>query len=1073
MLVLFQIALFAQSRTIKGTVKDSKTNETLPGVTVLVEGTTNATTTDIKGEYTINVEGEGKKLMISSVGYLTQVVPADKDVIDIAFAPNTTMLNETVVTALGISREKKTLGYATQEISGDQLSDVKSGNFLNQISGKVAGVQIKNSGNLGGSTNILIRGTTSILGNNQALFIVDGVPIDNSTANSTLQSRAGYDYGNPVSDINPDEIESMNVLKGAAATALYGARAANGVVLITTKKGKLAAEGKKRFGVTLNSNVTMGVIDKSTFPKYQNKYGAGYGPYYDGPGSHWFLEDVKGDGTADDLVVPYTEDASMGAAFDPNLMVYQWDAFVPGSKNYHKATPWVAAGKEGPISFFNKAYGATNGVTLDGASDKGTFRVSYSNSNQTGIMPNSSLKKNTVGFNGGFDLTDKLSVGVSGNYISNTAVGRNETGYNQNIMANYRQWWETNVKVVDLKEAYDNTKLNYGWNPAISSDPTVPIFWDNPYFQRYESYENDKRNRFYGNVTLNYKINSMLSVMGRASIDQYSYLQEERIAVGSVPKPAFGIGGATVGSGYSRLNKNFRENNYDLMVNFHKELNEKFSLTALLGTNIRRSNMNSIYASTNGGLVVPKLYSISNSKETPNASIERDENIGVNGFFGSASLGYKRFLFVDVTARQDYSSTLPAAKNHFFYPGVSASFVFSEKLKQFTWLDFGKLRANYAKVGNDAPYASIKDTYAKPIAFGGTTLFSLPNTKNNQNLKPEISTTMETGLEMIFFKRRLGFDVSLYNKKTVDQIVPVAISTATGFSSKFVNAGTVVNKGIEIILYGTPVQGKNFSWKVQANFARNRNKVVELYEGVKNLQIATFQGGITMNATLGESYGALQGTDYVYLNGQKVIGADGYYKKTSTTNNIIGNVNPDFNAGITNTFIYKAWALSFLIDMQKGGDVYSLDMYYGLATGLYEETAGTNDLGNPVRNTLANGGGVVLDGVTANGQKNTKRVAGDDYRLNGYAKNPDKAFIYDASYVKLREITISYKIPFKKESFFSNATVGLVGSNLWIIFKNLPNADPEAGLSSGNVQGYQTGVMPTTRNYGFNLKLQF
>nr|MBA3706943.1 TonB-dependent receptor [Bacteroidota bacterium] len=677
-----------------------------------------------------------------------------------------------------------------------------------------------------------------------------------------------------------------------------------------------------------------------------------------------------------------------------------------------------------------------------------------------------------VGFNGGIDLTDKFNVGVAANYVSTSCVGRNETGYNNNIMSMFRQWWETNVNVADMEEIYNDTKKNYGWNPASSSDPAVPIFWDNPYFQRFESFESDKRDRLYGNVTLNYKVNNIISILGRAAVDQYGYVQEERVAMGSVPK-RFGIGGADAGSGYSRLNKNFRETNFDLMVNLKKDLNEKFSLTGLLGTNIRRTYSNTIFASTNGGLVIPKFYSISNSKEVPNASVESEEAIGVNGFFGSGSLGYKHFLYLDVTARQDYSSTLPASKNHFFYPGISASFVFSEKLKNLTWLDFGKVRVNYAKVGNDAPFASVSNTYTKPISFGSTPLFSLPITRNNPELEAELSSTAEAGLEMIFFKKRLGFDFTVYNKKTEKQIVPVTVSTATGYSSKFVNAGVIQNRGIEISLYGTPVQRKKFSWTVQVNFGKNKNKVLELYEGVKNLQISSFQGGVTLNATLDESYGSLKGTDYVYLNGQKVVGADGYYKKTTTTDNVIGNINPDFNMGITNTFTYKNWAMSFLVDMQKGGDIFSLDLYYGLATGLYEETAGNNDLGNPVRNTLAQGGGVILDGVTADGKTNTKRVAGDDYRLNGYAKNPDKAFIYDASYVKLREVVISYRIPFKSESFFSNASIGIVGNNLWIIFKNLPYADPETGLSSGNVQGYQTGVLPTTRNFGLNLKLQF
>jgi TonB-linked SusC/RagA family outer membrane protein len=1080
--VLLQVAVFAQGKVIKGTITDSKTKETLPGVTVLVEGTTVATSTNMNGEFTINVDGEGKKLVISSIGYVSKTIDANQDVINVSLDADAKLLTETVVTALGVSRDKKSLGYASQEIGGDQLNAVKSSNFVNQISGKIAGVQIKNSGNMGGSTNIIIRGTTSMTGNNQALFIVDGVPIDNGRTNQTSRNQArgesGYDYGSPVADINPEDIETMNVLKGGAATALYGSRAANGVVIITTKKGKAMASGRKRYGVTLSSGVTMGVVDKSTFVKYQNKYGGGYGPFYDGDGGYWFMEDANHDGTVtnDEKVVPYTEDASYGPKFDPSLNVYQWDSFVPGSKNYGKKTPWVGAGDNGPITFFNKAWQYSNGITVEGATDKSNVRVSYSNENQTGILPNSSMKKNNFGFGGGISLNDNLRVDATANYVNNAARGRNATGYNGNIVSNFRQWWQTNVNLADQKSIYDQTGLNYSWNPASSDDPLVPIFWNNPYFEREESYTTDVRDRIFGNVALNYKVNDMFSFLGRVALDQYTTIQEERMAKGSVPNP-FGISptgvvNPTAGSGYSRLNKNFRETNFDFIVNFKKDLTEDFNLTALLGTNIRRSTSNTIFAATNGGIVVPKLYSLENSVEIPNASPEVKQLIGVNGFFASASLGYKRFLYLDVTARQDYSSTLPADNNHFFYPAVSGSFLFSEKMKGATWLDYGKVRLNYAKVGNDGPFASTGDYYNKPPAFSNVAFFSLPNTKSNANVKPEISSTAEAGLEMAFLKKRLGFDFSVYSKNTVDQIVPVTVSPTTGYTSKFVNAGTILNKGIELSVNITPVQQKDFKWTINLNFAKNVNKVTKLYEGVNNLQLANFQGGVTLNASLNEPYGVLKGTDFVYLNGKKVVGADGYYKQTTTTDNVIGNINPDFTCGINNVLTYKNWAFNFLVDAQKGGDIFSLDLYYGLGTGLYEETAGNNDLGNPVRNSLADGGGVILDGVTETGEKNAVRVAGDQ-DVWGWEHNPNKAFIYDASYVKLREVALSYRVPFKKETFLSSATFSLNASNVWIIFKNLPHADPEAGLSAGNIQGYQTGVMPSTRNFGFKVSLQF
>ncbi|MEO8148819.1 MAG: SusC/RagA family TonB-linked outer membrane protein [Bacteroidia bacterium] len=1096
--VMLSISALAQERKITGTVTNAKDNSTIPGVTVTIKGTTQGAIADINGHYEIMLPQGSNTLVFSFVGMKKKEVPVGvSDIVNASMEDENVNVGEVVVTALGVSREKKSLGYATQEISGSQVTDVKSGNFVNQLSGKVSGVQVKNNGNMGGSTNVIIRGTSSLLGDNQALFIVDGVPIDNSRSNVLFQNRgtAGYDYGSPVSDINPEDIESINVLKGAAATALYGSRAARGVILITTKKGKTySTSTKKRVGITFNSNFTMGIVDKETFPTYQNEYGAGYGPYYDGPGGHFFLENVTGSDTAADgspsgVVTPYTEDASYGEHFDPNLMVYQWDAFVPGSSNYHVATPWVGHASDesnGPISFFENSMSYTNSIAFDGGSDKGTFRVSFANTTENGIMPNSKLDRYNYGINGSFNLTDKLTVSASANYIKTATVGRNETGYNNNIMTSFREWYETNVSVAQLKEMYDLTGGNYGWNPASSSDPAIPIYWDNPYFQRFKSFSSDQRDRFYGNVALNYKVNSWFDLMMRGSIDMYSTLQEERIAKTSNAKQ-FGIGqpgqappDAT--SGYSRLNKDVKETNFDLMATFKKEINDNLSFSGLLGTNIRRNNLNTIFAATNGGLVVPELYSISNSVETPSASVEHEQNIGVNGYFASVSLGYQRFLFLDLTARQDYSSTLPENKNGFFYPGASASFVFSEKLKNLTWLDFGKVRASIAQVGNDAPWGSILDVYDKPIAFGSTTLFTLPITKNNSDLKPELSLTKEAGLEMVFFKRRLGFDFAYYTTDTKDQILPVAVTTATGYSSKYVNAGVIQNQGIELNLYGTVVKTKDFSWVINLNFSRNRNKVKELFEGVDNVQLANFQNGVTLNATLGEAYGTLKGTDYVYYvdaNGvktdQKVIGADGYYKRTTTTTNVIGNVNPDYLAGIGNTLSYKNWTFSFLIDIQHGGSVYSLDMAYGMATGLYPESVGNNDLGNPVRNTwaTADSGGVILEGVTENGSVNTKRVKGDDYRLWGYVKNPNSEFIYDASYVKLRELTLSYKVPLKANSCFSNATFGIVCSNLWIISKNLPYADPESGLSAGNIQGYQVGVLPSTRNFGFNLTLQF
>ncbi|MBN2820360.1 MAG: SusC/RagA family TonB-linked outer membrane protein, partial [Bacteroidales bacterium] len=886
---------------------------------------------------------------------------------------------------------------------------------------------------------------------------------------------AGYDFGSSASDINPNDIKSMSVLKGAAATALYGSRAANGVIIITTKTGRdnknLGANG---LGVSFSSNVTAGVIDKSTFPTYQTQYGGGYGPYYsDGAYPGLYEGPLPWTGGANVLYVPTTEDASYGAKFDPNLLVYQWDAFVPESQNYQTATPWVAAAN-GPSTFFNTAVTTSNTLAVNGASESTDFRLSYTNFEQTGIMPNSKLSKNSFSFTGSHKLANNLVVSAAANYVHQATTGRNGTGYNDNVLSSFRQWWQTNVDVQEQKAIYDLTGKNYTWNFAQPEEGNLdPIYWNNFYWERYNNYENDSRDHLFGNIQVKWDINDYLNVIARASLDTYNSLQELHKGFGSVPG-AFGIGLGDVTSGYARTNLSFVETNYDLMLNFKKDLSDKLNLSALVGMNIRRSQRGSILASTNGGLIVPGLNSVANSASPPLAPVETQENLGVNGVFGSVSLGWNDMLFLDATLRRDQSSTLPVDNNSYFYPSVSGSFIFSNLLES-DWMQFGKLRLNYAEVGSDAPFASLFDTYAQPSPFGNTTLFSVPDIKNNDLLKPEKTKSQEAGLEMTFLNKRLGFDAAVYKTTTVNQIMPVAVSTATGYSTKFVNSGVVENRGVELNVYGTPVKTNDFNWNINVNWAANRNKVISLFEGVDNLQLGTFQGGLTLNATVGEPYGTLQGKDYVYLDGQKVVGTDGYYLRTSTTNNVLGNVNPDWHAGITNSFSYKNWTASFLIDIQYGGSVFSLDQYYGQATGLYPESVGINDLGNQMRNDISEGGGVVLAGVMEDGSPNNIRVSAGDYRLMGYSKNPNSLFVYDASYVKLREAAISYQFPSSmlKNSGIKSLSLGLVASNLWLIYKNLPYADPEAGLGAGNTQGWQSGVMPTTRNFGFNLKVQF
>jgi len=1074
--LLVQIS-FAQDRVVTGVVTDN-IGLPLPGVNVLVKGTSMGTQTDMDGKYTIKATPT-QTLVFNFVGMKSQEIVASSTTVNVKMKDDAVELEGVVVTALGISRDKKSLGYATQKVEGGSIAAVKSDNFVNALSGKVSGLQVKRTTNFGGSTNVVIRGNASLTGNNQALFVIDGVPVSNNNSNSRSQEQTGngFDYGNAASDINPEDIESVNVLKGSAASALYGSRAANGVIMITTKKGSRKAKG---YSITVNSGLTTGSVDKSTFVKYQNKYGGGYGPYYGPDGTYLDQIDINGDGSLD-FVTPLTEDASYGQAFDPNLLVYQWDAFYPESPNYLQATPWVNA-KHGPITFFENPRTLTNSFSVDKSFEGGYLRMGATNLDQRGLLPNSSLKRNTFTLNSSVLINDKLTVAGYANFTKTTTIGRNSTGYNDNIAGNFRQWWQTNVDIKSLANAYFNTGRNVTWNPNSYQNPT-PIFWDNPYFQRYENYQNDQRNRFIGNVSLNYKLNSWLDIYGRISVDTYDEFQEERRAVGSVATD-FGIGSGggdystgrnPAGSGYSRKNISFSEFNYDLMLNYNKDLTTKLNLKGVVGVNIRRSSFQSIWAATNGGISIPGLYSLQNTASPLLAPIERDETIGVDGLYGSASLGYDNYLFLEGTLRRDHSSTLPSNNSSYYYPSVSTSFVFSEFLKP-SWLSFGKVRLNYAEVGNSPGFDRVLDTYAVNTAFGAASA-TVKDTKNNPNLKPEKTQSIEAGLEVSMFKKRLGFDLSYYNSKSLDQIIPLRVSSSTGYLYQLINAGEISNKGIELSINGNPFKTKDFSWDVTVNWSKNKSKVVSLLDGIENLQLGSFQGGVTINAQVGQPYGVIYGTDYTYLDGQRVVDdSNGQYIKTDTSDNIIGDANPDWIGGLYNKFTYKNFTLDFLIDVQKGGDIFSLDRYYGLATGLYDDTVFTNDLGNPVRNSLADGGGFINPGVNPDGSVNDTRIRADRYGAFGYRRGlPDKAFVYDASYVKLRQASISYSLSEKvlKNTFINGVTFSIIGTNLWIIHKNLPDADPESGLGAGNLQGYSTGSLPSTRDVTFNVKLQF
>jgi TonB-linked SusC/RagA family outer membrane protein len=1076
-MLLFTAQLYAQDRAVTGKVT-AEDGSVLPGVNISLKGTTRGTTTDAQGDYSITAE-TGATLVFSFIGFQTQeTVLGSQTTLNISLKNDVSQLQEVVVTALGQEKKRNELVYAAQQVNSTLLNQGRNTNMMNALSGKVAGLDIKASNTMGGSTSTIIRGYKSITGNNQALYVIDGIPVSNANTNTTDQQtgRSGTDFGNAAADINPDNIQSINVLKGAAATALYGSRAANGVILITTKQGR-----KNSFDVTVNSGVTWGKIDKSTYAKYQKEYGAGYG------GAEDFYSGNLGAGEG--KIVAFDADASFGPKFDPNLNVYHWNAIDPSSPYYQQMRPWVAAAN-GPDKFYETGVTSNQSISITGGAENSTFKIGYTRNDEKGVLPNSKLGKNLFNFSATYDLSKKLTVGANVNYSQIKGLGRFGTGYNgKNPNQAFRQWFQTNVDILEQKEAYFRNEQNVTWNWANHSGADAeftnnyPIYADNPYWSRYKNYSNDSRDNFFGYATATYKIASWFDLTGRFAYNGTSDMQEERIAVLSQSP-----------GNYTRFNRSFNETNLDVIANFRKSITKDINFSGLVGGSMRRSKETSIRATTNGGLVVPGLYSLENSKNPIEAPTEIYRRIGVDGLYAQASFGYKELANLELTARQDKSTTLPESNNTYFYPSVGANFVFSElpALKN-NWLSVAKISANYAEVGNDAPFGATRDIYDKPTAIGSIPYFSLPNVKNNPDLKSERTKNLEFTLQMGFLQERVGFDVTYYKSNTLDQILPVDITSATGYTGRYVNSGEVQNKGVEISAFVTPIRTGDFEWTMNVNFARNRNEVLSLYGDVQNVQIASLQGGVTLNAAFtkdangkvkGMPFGIIRGTNFVYHeNGQKIVKANGMYQASASSAEIIGNPNPDWIGGLNNTLKYKTLALSFLIDVRHGGDIWSLDQWYGEGTGMYPETAGLNDKGNPKRDKVADGGGVLYPGVQADGSPNTIYAANTDgggATAYGYPANPPRAmYIYDGSYVKLREVALTFGLPnalVAKTRAFKSIDISLIGRNLWIIHKNMKYQDPEEGLGSGllaGAGGYQTGAYPAVKNYGFNVKFRF
>lgn len=1063
-------------RTITGTVTSAEDGKGIPGANVVVKGTTRGTTTNLDGNYQIKVQAEDETLVFRFVGMNTkEVALGESNVINVVLESTTRQLEGVVVTALGITREKRALGYSVQDLSGDEVSKVKETNFISSLAGKTSGVSIKTPNTMGGSANITVRGRSSILGNNQALFVVDGVIIDNTINNQNEDTWGGYDYGNAAMDINPENIASISVLKSAAATALYGSKAANGAIVIETKKGKKGTD----LGITLNSSFQVNEFDPATMPKWQDKYGAGYGdPYflYDGDDpangdqyDKYFLNiDVDGDGNLD-KVVPTFDDASWGAPFSADINVVQWDALHPLSDNYLQATPWQSPGKNSYREFFRTGHRYNNSVAIDGGGDNSRFRLNYSRLDETGQLPNSEIERNTINFHGSYELSDRWEVSAAANYINDRTTGRYGTGYNGlNPMQSFGQWIQTNVDFNKLEDYQYADGTQRAWNWHHPTNDLVPYYFDNPYWVRHESYSNDGRDRVYGFAKVNFKATDWLSFNLNVTNDFYTRFQEERVAKGSA------ITGDL--ADYTKRQRNFNENYVKFHANFDKNFGD-FRLSGLVGSSMERTSIFATNATTEGGLALPDFYDIDNSVSAATVD-EEDIQRGINSVYGNATMSYKEMFYLDLTGRNDVSSTLPDDNNSYFYPGVSASFILSELdfLNNQDFISFAKINANYAEVGSSAPPYSVLTSYNILKPFSGLNRTSVPQEKNNEELLPEITKSWEVGTNLKFFENRLSLNATYYNASTFDQILPLSVSRASGYYEQWINAGEVENKGIELTLSANPVRTSDFSWNITGNWYKNENTVISLGDDIDNILYYS-AWDVSVNATEGEPMGTIKGTDFVYHdNGKPMVGEDGF-PLISEEEKIIGNINPDWNAGISNEFTYKNYHLKFLIDIQEGGDVYSVSTKYGQATGVYEETAGTNPKGNPIRDNVEDGGGYLFEGyVYEDGTPNDTYVKAQGFVgpfYYGWLPTADQ--VYDASYVKLREVTFTYNIPSKVLGNlpFAGASLSLIGRNLWIIHKNTKHFDPEAMITAGNNQGIESGSYPSTRSYGINLRIKF
>lgn len=1028
----------AQNSTISGTVT-SAVGELIPGVNIQVKGTSTGTVTDSNGAYKINVNTEKAILVVSVIGFATQeVTVGNRSKIDVILQEDAKTLNEVIVTALGIKREEKSLGFAATTINANAVIDAKSNNWVNTLSGKVAGLNIQGvGGGPMGSSRITLRGESSLnLENNQALIVVDGVPISSKITgtgyNSHLSADSPVDYGSTVSDLNPDDVENVTVLKGPGATALYGSRAAGGALVITTKTG---ARKDRGIGVTFNINFNIEQVNR--WPDYQFEYGEGRTDAY-----YSYLNSADGINTS--------TTAAAGRAWGPKFngqSYFQYNPDAPDGKPTER-TPWVAQ-KDYISGYFQTGKTFSNSLSLEGGTDKGSARFSFTHLKNEWIVPNTGFERINAALSVNQQLSSKLKITGKANYTNKKSDNLPAAGYNnQSLMYFviigpspnvkpewYKPYWQPGLEGVQQRNPF---------NPGP----------DNPYLDMYEMLNKMNKHGLIGNIAANYQLSDKFDLMLRTGVDMsFEFRSQQRpFSMTKYPRGMF-----------REQNVFSYESNTDFLLNYKDNYGEKISVRASLGGNAMKQTYDfaGLYADQ---LAQPGIYQISNSLDQAVADPLKTRK-AINSIYATTQFAYDEKVFVDLTGRNDWSSTLPFANNSFFYPSISTSFLLNELFKMPQSVSFAKIRASWAQVGNDTrPYQTAR--YYDRI-YGNN--FTNPSTLFNANLKPEITSSYEFGLDLRMLKNRLGLDLAFYNNDSRNQILAVPLDPTSGFSNALINAGLINSKGVEVKLNGKIINSNDFKWNSTAIWSRNRSYVRELAEGITNQTIYSHSGNVTIEARVGGLIGDMYGRGFQRSpDGQIIYGTNGLPAQLDPTVKKWGNAFANWKASWSNEFTYKGLKFSVLLDGQMGGSMYS-------QTNHKNNTLGKTKVTLPGRDGGLVGEGVVLQ-PDGSFKPNAVKVAASAYYDNYYQISNAEVNIFDASFLKIREVRFEFNLPQNLLSKIGirQTSVALFGRDLFN-FTKFPGFDPEGGnLNNGTLTpGVELTQFPSARSMGANLTFKF